>query len=163
VQQMNDGSLERLALVVDADIDENGGGFQRTVQQVAEKIRDCGYNTTPQFLKSGGLVFKHSDGLPDLGLWIMPNNKNEGILEDWISQCISEEEKSLFALAQSTVDRLSDPKFKPIRKMKASVATWLAWQYDPGEGLYYAVQKDLVDEKTPLYKGFGTWINYIFQ
>ena len=77
-----DGGLVNLAVVVDADTAPNGG-YQRT-------LRACKSNrdTTPlQSVKAdpiGGLIYKHEDGLADFGLWIMPDNTQEGMLEDWL-------------------------------------------------------------------------------
>lgn len=154
----------RLAVIVDADSDKHGGGFSRTVKQFKEKVADYGYlcpaigNTPP-----GGLLFQHDDGLNDLGLWVMPNNRDEGMLEHWLAQCILAEERPRFDHASSVIDDLPfDPKFKPLRRQKAEIATWLAWQERPGEGLYNALEAGLVDNETPLYQALVNWLERIF-
>jgi hypothetical protein len=111
---------------------------------------------------SEGLLFKHSDGLRDFGLWVMPNNNREGMLEDWIIESIKNDEKALFQQATTAVQQLSSPKFKPHLQAKAEVATWLAWQKTPGHGLYSVMKEGLLDENSVPYTQLGNWLKSIF-
>ena len=90
-KRLRTGDLARLALVLDADQTLAGGGFVQTVAQVAAVLAPLGFDANPVSLATGGLVFQHGDGLADFGLWVMPDNGNDGILEDWISQTIAAE------------------------------------------------------------------------
>lgn len=123
LNQLADGTLVQLAIVVDADSEPNGG-YQRTLDRVREIVEPFHYVLSADTV--GGLIFKHDDGLADFGLWIMPDNSREGMLEDWLKQCIHPDEQALFAHAESVVNALPSPKFKPIHRSKAEVATWLA-------------------------------------
>src|SRR5665648_119352 len=133
----------RLAAVVDADSDVNGGGYQRTIDRVAKIVAPYGFTLISNPV--GGILFEHDDGLADFGLWVMPNNRDEGMLEDWIKSCVHPDEVVLFKHAKEVVCELSQPKFKPIHRSKAIVATWLAWQEKPGHGLYRIVEDNLID------------------
>ena len=110
----------------------------------------------------GGVLFQHDDGLADFGLWVMPNNRDEGMLEDWIKHCIHPDENDLFAHAGTVVDTLPQTKFKPIHISKAEVATWLAWQKKPGHGLYHSVEENLIDTNSVLFKELSDWLNHIY-
>jgi len=109
-----------------------------------------------------GVIFKHDDGLADFGLWVMPNNCDEGMLEDWIKDCVHSNEHNLFTHAEEVVGDLSPPKFKPIHRSKAEVATWLAWQKKPGHGLYHAVEEQLIDTNSEMFKELSDWLNHIY-
>jgi hypothetical protein len=160
LQQLADGQTHRLAVMVDADHDPNGG-FQKTRDRVSEILSPFGYSLATGI--AAGLVYKHDDGLADFGLWIMPNNTNEGMLEDWIKQCIHLNEQGLFAHAVTAIDTLPNPpKFRSIHRSKAEVATWMAWQNKPGHGLYRAVEDDLLDTGNPLYQDLSQWLNLVF-
>ncbi|WP_027469430.1 DUF3226 domain-containing protein [Deefgea rivuli] len=161
IADLNDGRLQALAIVVDADRAPDGG-FAKTIQQITAKVTQHGYDSPPVSLGSGGLLYKHNDGLPDLGVWIMPDNASDGMLEDWIKQCISPAEASLLAQAQNTIAGLAAPKFKVTKLSKAEVATWLAWQKQPGEGLYCAVKDHLLDSASPQYVGLLKWLKIVF-
>jgi hypothetical protein len=96
-------------------------------------------------------------------LWVMPNNADEGMLEDWIKQCRHPGEGALYQHAGDSIDTIPGyPKFKPLYRTKAEVATWLAWQEKPGHGLYQAVKPELLDSNSPLYAGLHAWLKHVF-
>jgi hypothetical protein len=158
------GSQRRLAVVIDADHKGEGGlGFQKTVEQFMNIVGELGFMLVSDSSNNHGLIFQHSDGLPDLGLWVMPNNDSDGMLEDWIKDCIHQDEKPLFTHAESIVEALNPKRFKPIHLSKAEVATWLAWQEQPGHGLYLTVTGQLLDANKPLYTDLIAWLKHIFE
>lgn len=158
------GSQRRLAVVIDADHKGEGGlGFQKTVEQFMNIVGELGFVLVSDSSNNHGLIFQHSDGLPDLGLWVMPNNDSDGMLEDWIKDCIHQDEKPLFTHAESIVGALNPKRFKPIHLSKAEVATWLAWQEQPGHGLYLTVTGQLLDANRPLYTDLIVWLKHIFE
>lgn len=160
LEQLNDGTVTRLAVVVDADSPPNGG-FEPTRNRVTGIVAPFGYGLPGN--TRGGLCYAHSDGLADFGLWIMPNNGSVGMLEDWIKQCVHVDEKALLSHAEGVVAALpSPPKFQPIHVSKAEVATWLAWQKRPGHGLYSAVTDDLIDTQSPGYLELAGWLRHLF-
>jgi hypothetical protein len=127
LQQLEDGQLERVGVVVDADRQEHGTGYEKTLRQFSASLSPCGYCCDPA--SKSGLIFSHNDGLADLGLWIMPNNNDDGILEDWVKQCVHPGESGLYQYGESSIDAIpGGPKFQPWHRTKAEVATWLAWQ-----------------------------------
>lgn len=168
LKRLATGGIERIGLVLDADQQVNGSGFARTVAQVEAVLAPAGFITPPLGLPNGGLVFHHNNGLADFGLWVMPDNAADGILEDWISQTVptSGSGGALLAHAEKTVASLplnvNMPPIKPARMKKAEVATWMAWQERPGEGLYYTVEGNLLDPGASLYVGLSAWMRRIF-
>ncbi len=121
------GGPSRLAVVLDADYATGGGlGFGKTLEQFAEKVGYHGYIFVDD-INENGLIFRHPEALPDIGLWVMPNNNSDGMLEDWLKACVHEDEQTLFNHAEMVVAALEPKKFKPIHQTKAEVASWLAW------------------------------------
>jgi hypothetical protein len=159
--QLQDGQLERIGLVVDADRVAHGGGYATTLQRFTDALVEGAYQPNPA--AAAGLVFTHPDGLADLGLWIMPNNVDEGMLEDWIKQCLHPSEIDLYHHGEKSIDTIPGmPKFQSWHRNKAEVATWLAWQKKPEHGLYNAVQADLLSTDAPLFKALQTWLTHVF-
>ena len=159
--QLADGRTKRLAVVVDADSVANGSGYSKTLQRISEIVEPHGFTrgNSPQ----GGIIFRHKDGLADFGLWVMPNNLDEGSLEDWFKQCIVSVEKGLLSHAEATVAALPTPtKFKALHRCKAEVATWLAWQKQPGHGMYRAVEDGLLDMSNAHLQRFVAWMNHVY-
>jgi len=160
LNQLGDAQITRLAVVVDADSEDNGGGYQRAIGRVTEIVEPYGFTLIPNPV--GGVLFQHDDGLADFGLWVMPNNCDEGMLEDWIKSCVHPDENQLFAHAETVVDTLPQKKFKSIHISKAEVATWLAWQKQPGHGLYRAVEDQLIDTNSALFLKLNDWLTHIY-
>ena len=159
--QLADGGITRLAVVVDADNAANGGGYKLAINRVEKIVAPYGFSLAAHTV--GGVVFQHNDGLADFGLWVMPNNADEGMLEDWIKQSIHPDEQGLFSHAETVVAALPHPlKFKPIHRSKAEVATWLAWQKQPGHGLYRSVEDGLINLDSIHYKNLISWLGHIF-
>jgi hypothetical protein len=105
-----------------------------------------------------GFIFKKK---PKIGVWIMPNNKDTGKLEDFFEQLIpekdnviSEVEKTLQKIENKNVNRYSE-KDRP----KAKIYTWLAWQKNPGMpmGLTIKSNENLSTDNETCEK-FVTWL-----
>ena len=161
INQLDDGQIARLAVVVDADSEDNGGGYQSVIDRVAKIVEWNGFTLASNPV--AGVLFQHDDGLADFGLWVMPNNCDEGMLEDWIKSCVHSDEYKLFAHAETVVDTLPQIKFKSIHISKAEVATWLAWQKQPGHGLYRAVEDQLIDMDSKLFLELKDWLTHIYS
>ena len=151
--------LTHLAVVVDADRVADGNGYKNTIDKVTEFVAQEGYALSSNPV--AGVLFEHNGDLADFGLWVMPNNGKEGMLEDWIKSCIHSDE--LFTHAQEVVDTLPQTKFQPIHISKAEVATWLAWQNPPGHGLYRSVKDELIDTNSAPYNELSNWLNHIYS
>ncbi|MFV9629550.1 MAG: DUF3226 domain-containing protein [Methanosarcinales archaeon] len=161
LKQLDDASITRLAVVVDADSEDNGGGYKHVIDRVAKIVTSYGFTLASNPV--GGVLFQHNDGLADFGLWVMPNNCDDGMLEDWIKSCVHENEHELFEHAEIVVDTLPQTKFKPIHISKAEVATWLAWQKQPGHGFYRAIEDELIDTNSALFKELSVWLTHIYS
>jgi len=159
--QLQDGQLKRIGVVVDADRVAHGTGYAVTLQRFTDALAQAGYQPNPA--AASGLVFTHQDGLADLGLWVMPNNADQGMLEDWIKQCLHPGEGALYQHVGTSIDSIpGGPKFQSWHRTKAEVATWLAWQKKPEHGLYNAAQSDLLNTDAPLFKELQTWLTHVF-
>ncbi|MET3139694.1 hypothetical protein AAKU61_004076 [Undibacterium sp. GrIS 1.2] len=165
LNQFADGTLTHLAVIMDADYkSEHGLGCQATISQMETTLAPFGFNLKRNSdPKMAGLFFTHPDGFKDLGFWVMPNNRDEGMLEDWIKNCVSPSEQTLFQHAVATTTALTAPKFKEIHRSKAEVATWLAWQKTPGHGPYSALRESCIDPESAQFKQLASWLRLVFQ
>ena len=160
LKNLGDGQTARLAVVLDADSLPKGG-FQAALERIRLIVEPFGYRATGS--SAGGVIYQHNDGLQDFGLWVMPNNAHEGMLEDWVKACMLSNELTLFTHAVSAINTLpAAPKFNPIHRSKAEVATWMAWQKRPGHGLYRIVEDELIDTDSRLYLELSAWLRHVF-
>ncbi|MBE0435562.1 MAG: hypothetical protein IBX56_07130 [Methylomicrobium sp.] len=159
--QLNGGAYSHIAIVVDADYRQyHGLGYQATIDRVSEIVHPYDFELVQNSVH--GIRFKNTEGLADFGLWIMPDNRQEGMLEDFIKRCIKESEQALFQQAMKAVQQISKPKFSEHLTTKAEVATWLAWQKQPGHGLYGAINDELLDIDSALFNELKQWLLRVF-
>ena len=150
--------LEALGVVVDA----NGDAASRW-----NDLRTwCGseFENLPNQIPAGGLELVHSRGIR-FGVWIMPDNRFTGMLEDWLVRLIPEASRPLYQLARRCVwaAEQQNAPFKAVHRTKAEVHTWLAWQDEPGLRLYDAVKHGVLDPRRPESGPFVEWFKRLFR
>ncbi|MBL9100349.1 MAG: hypothetical protein JNL82_05300 [Myxococcales bacterium] len=164
LNQLYDGLLKRLAVVIDADFVANSAlGFVRTSERLEKLLNEAGFTRANRAPQHRGQIFQHTDGLADLGVWIMPNNRDDGALEDFLHDCVSPSERALYERAQATVHALPTPKFRSTARVKAEMSTWLAWQPHPGRGVHQALRDGLFALDCPAYAGLAEWLRHIYR
>lgn len=160
-----DSEMEQLAIVLDADITgQNNGGFKQTIESIKAKTSPHGYNKIHTYV-NGGVKIDHSDsGMKPLWIWIMPNNKDDGTIENWIKDIIISSDRALFDQACMSVSALSNKKFSRTSIVKAEIATWLAWQEQPGRTPAYTLRpgKELVDTSHLNFIQLQEWLKEAF-
>jgi len=160
-----DSAFNKIAIILDADITgDNNGGFSKTISQVEGKAVDFKYNKHSHC--NPGIELKHTDkNMHALGVWVMPDNKSDGTIEDWIKNKIIESERQLFDHACKVVSNLPVTKFSDNSIAKAELATWLSWQNQPGRTVAYTLKdgNELIDINDVKYKGLIDWLTNFFK
>jgi len=155
----SDSGLSRLGIVIDAD-HAPSGGFNARYRRLSDTLAEHGYRATED--PQAGFLFEHNDGLPPVGLWIMPDNVADGMLEDFVEQSIVADQQPLLAHARSSIETLPVTLYKPIHAHKALVGTWRAWQKTPCGPLSQVVKEGAIDLNAPLAQRFKTWLKATF-
>lgn len=160
--------IERLGIVIDADHATNDPscnfGFSIRRKQVAEVLASQGWVPISTHATKGEF-FRHPDGLPDVGLWVMPDHGADGMLEDFVVPLIvSPDQQQLFQHAQATVGNLPVTLFNPkLHTTKAQIATWRAWQKTPGGSLGKVLQNEALDLTLSPASEFIHWLKTTFS
>lgn len=149
--------LEALGAVVDADGDAHQQ-WTRIRNRCQERLPPL-----PTAIPEEGLQVATGGG-PRFGVWIMPDNRSTGMLEDFLAQLVPSTSKCLFALAQKCAEEAAErgAEFKPAHATKANVHTWLAWQDEPGKSLHQAVHHRVLDPEAAESKPFVRWFRRLF-
>jgi len=151
----------KLWIIIDAD--KNVASAWQSIKDIM--LRSGKYQLSPALpLPVDGAIIKPIDD-EDLtvGVWIMPNNTDAGMLEDFMLDIIQPDDP-LLAKATDIVAELDSNRdhypglFKAVHKSKAAIHTWLAWHDKPGESLPTAVQKRLFDKDSDLCRRFASWL-----
>jgi len=174
LQRLESDSLKNLAVVADADHKDINGGFSERWSQLTDPIKDAGYNVfSPPTQAYEGSLFEHPKGLPPVGLWIMPNHKDDGMLENLVKQIVCEgQQNDILDKAEKCLDelpvKLFEPQGRQHHRAKATVYTWLAWQEKPGQSLTSTInpqkpEKNLINLQSPEMQGFINWLKKVFE
>lgn len=167
------GSIERLALVVDADEAPDSRWLS-----LRSRLEDL-IPVLPSTLPSGGLVLEiPSGGVPvnsrlrRFGIWMMPDNGAQGMLETFLLSLRSEADPAMFSHVERATDcarelgelNPTSNVFKRAHRDKALVHTWLAWHGDPpGRQLHQAVKERLFDATCAAAVPFVAWFKRVFE
>ena len=157
--QLNREKLERLGIVLDAD-----ESLKSTWDAVAGRLRGAGYSL-PSFPHTEGMVLDHPSGDgPRVGVWVMPDNRLPGMLEDFVRLLIPdgdalapEAERALQVIEGQGLQRYASQ-----HRPKAFVHTWLAWQEEPGKPMGLAIAKRYLDPASPQADVFVAWLCRLF-
>lgn len=151
--------VEVVGVLVDADADPRARW-----QQLASVVRPLGYRLPDDPTAAGTLVASPSPARPRLGLWMMPDNRVEGMLEDFLLRLVHEHDP-LAVRAREVVACIpeAERRFASTHGSKAVVHTWLAWQEEPGTALGQAITKRYLDPARAPAPAFRRWLIELFD
>jgi hypothetical protein len=152
---------ERLGVVVDADDDISARWDAIKDRLSATGMYDCKNLTLPE----DGLVLNPtSEDAPVVGVWIMPNNKLPGMLEDFVAT-LSEPDDPLMAKADNVLNELEAEKiqrYKVVHRAKAKIHSYLAWQDEPGKPMGVSITAHVLNPDSPSGIKFLEWLKRLF-
>jgi hypothetical protein len=157
--QLKGSDIAQLGVVVDADVNPSNRWTE-----LRSILLAAGYADVPQTPSAQGTIVEAPTDsiLPRVGIWLMPDNKSPGILEDFL-QFLVPANCGLFSHAQTVVSTLPEKKFSPVAEPKALVHTWLAWQEDPGRPLGQSITARYLDAGVPEVDVFVEWLRRLFD
>lgn len=93
----------------------------------------------------------------------MPNNKLPGCLEDFLRFLVPDEDP-LFAHVEHALDGIppEQRRFDALKRPKAKIHTWLAWQAEPGKPFGQAISSRYLDPDLPMADVFARWLQSTF-
>lgn len=151
---------KKIGVIVDADINLD----QRWRQFCNIVNIDTKYHL-PSSVPSEGLVLQPIDSNdPVIGLWIMPNNHLNGMLEDFLYFLAPEKDPLLTKTTEvlSELENMKLHRYKDIHHAKAKIHTFLAWQEDPGTPMGQAITKRYLQPDCDLAQLFISWLKNVF-
>lgn len=157
--EFEESGLLRMGIMVDADIDLAGRW-----QSLQQHIHNLGFQNVPVMLNPQGTILRQ-EGLPSLGLWIMPDNRVNGMLEDFVGYLVPDEDRILWDHAGTAIDSIpaAQRRFSDAHRSKAHIHTWLAWQEEPGKPMGQAITARYLNPTHPSAQVFVNWIRNLFE
>ncbi|MCB9078208.1 MAG: hypothetical protein H6631_11485 [Anaerolineaceae bacterium] len=151
--------LRALGIILDAD-QSLGGRWDA----VCERFRQAGYSDLPSTPEPNGSIIEVGQ-MPRIGIWLMPNNHLPGMLENFVSYLIPDDD----LLATKVEDILHQIESEDLNKyslshhQKAFIHAWLAWQKTPGQPMGQAITAQVLNHNQPLAQAFTKWLNLLFN
>lgn len=148
--------LTTIGIIVDADVN-----LLSRWESIKNLLISLGF-VLPEELPTNGLII--INGNLKVGVWIMPNNNLNGMLEDFISFLIPPDDQllpfindSLDAMELQTLN-----KYATIHRSKAVIHSWLAVQEDPGTPLGQGITKRYLTTDEETCKYLINWVEELF-
>jgi hypothetical protein len=155
---LDEPTLERLAIIVDADtnLDARWQSLRNRLNHLGASLPD-----TPDTAGVISMV-QRPDRDVSVGIWLMPNNQLPGNLETFAAFLIRTGDV-LWPHAQSTVSTLPEQRFHETAREKANMHTWLSWQEKPGLPLGQAITAHYLDTDAPYALQLVAWLKALFN
>ena len=151
-------NTEVVGVVLDADSPSGAIKWQR----LRERLKRVGIQI-PDGPEPKGTIVEAAPGRPRMGIWLMPDNTTDGMLEDF---CAALTRPDAFAYAGECVKSaksLGRTSFKPSHSAKAHIHTYLAWQNEPGRPLGQSITARTLDPSHELAQSFAEWARRLFH
>jgi len=158
--RLKESDITALGIILDADTD-----LHASWQAIAARLNQAGYPDVPETPSAVGTVVEApADSLlPRVGIWLMPDNQVPGILEDFLRFLVPAGDP-LFAHVEQSLDSIPPGlcRFTDLKKPKARIHTWLAWQEEPGKPFGQAISASYLDPNLPVANSFAIWLQQTF-
>lgn len=146
---------------IDADTDM--GSRWRSLR---DRIVAIGYGNVPDAPDAAGTLIDPPEGtlLPRVGIWIMPDNRTDGILEDSLRFLVPQPSALLNHVKQSVAAiPAGERRFRQREDQpKAIIHTWLAWQREPGKPYGTAISERFLDPSVAEAVVVASWLTRLF-
>lgn len=156
------GNTKTIGIIIDAD--ENLTARWEQIKTILHNSHK--YANIPNIIPEDGLILPPVQ--PDdikIGVWMMPNNNLNGMLEDFMIELIPDNDNLLLKVNDvlKDIECSGQNKYNPIHRSKAKIHTWLAWQESPGTPLGLAITKQYLETNPPVCQKLITWLNKLFN
>lgn len=152
---------DRRVIGILADADDDA---QRCWTQVAKEFEKTDIDL-PTYPRSGGTIVETTilSRVLRVGIWIMPDNKSRGELEDFVFLMVPDRDR-VWPLSREYIRAIppSDRKYAKEKVRKAKLYAWLAARKEPGRMGAAVGAGDLQTDGT-LCQEFLSWLAELFR
>ncbi|MDI9312045.1 MAG: hypothetical protein QM535_17660 [Limnohabitans sp.] len=150
--------IETIGIIIDADSE-----IKKSWEEIKKTLSSYEF-TIPEKIPSEGIIATNNSGIK-IGVWIMPNNNENGMLEDFITFLVPKEDKIL-PIVDETLKNIENQglnQYSLIHKSKATIHSWLALQSDPGTPMGLAITKKYLTTNEETCLIFINWLKNLYS
>lgn len=151
-------NVDTMGIIIDADSD-----IVIRWSNLKVLLNAQGFVLPDDLPKSGLILFE--TGRISIGIWIMPNNDLNGMLEDFIAFLVPPND-NLLPIIKESLNLIEDKqlnKYKPIHKSKAIIHSWLSVQEDPGTPMGLSITKRYLTTDEDICLNLVNWLKGLFK
>lgn len=153
----NEPECRALGIMVDADDD-----LDARWKQVSDRLVKLGLSVPDAPEQNGTIIPAQNNDDPRVGIWLMPDNRNSGELEDFIKSMIPEDDP-VWPLSEAYINGIPTEhrKFSQGKTLRAQVYAWLAARNRPLP-MGSAITAGDLDRRAPSSVTFLEWLQNLF-
>lgn len=146
-----------LGVVLDADLD-----VSTRWQAVRDRLAAAAIQTPEAPPRDGYIGRGHLEDYR-IGVWVMPDNRSTGMLEDFLRMLIAPNDGTWDHANEATsrARELGAP-ISALHQAKGAIHTWLAWREEPGKPFGTAITARYFQHDTPEALAFIAWFRELF-
>jgi len=155
--RLKEADVKTIGIIIDADT--NIKSRWATLNNILKEKMP----SFPEEPNVKGTILKQDD--LKVGIWLMPNNQTNGMLESFIEFLIPADDK-LLPIVNAHLNKIeadSLNKYKPIHRDKAVIHAWLAIQEDPGTPMGLSLTKKYLTTDVEQCQKLIDWLNALFN
>ncbi len=151
------GTGQSVGFVLDAN-----NSPQDTWKAVTAQLSNVGI-PAPDEIPESGFAGESTTYGARVGVWLMPDNRKTGALEDFLRDLIGEGDPLLpHAEASARRARQLGAQYSDGNSRKAELHTWLAWQREPGRPYGIAIKARYFGVDSVATERFVAWFQRVF-
>jgi hypothetical protein len=151
------GTGKSLGFILDANGDPGS-----TWQSVMSRLGGVGVDV-PSAIPADGFVGESKQFGARVGVWIMPDNRRSGALEDFLKDLIRQGDRLLPHAEDSTGKaKKLGAQYGDMDTRKAVLHSWLAWQKQPGLPYGSAIRAHYLQVDSVAARQFVAWFGRLF-
>ena len=148
---------EIIGVVLDAD-----ANIESRWQSIRSRLQNYPYRL-PAAPDPRGTIVGAVEDKPRLGFWLMPNNVDPGMLEDFCRQLAPDDAIAFAGDCVTQAREKSFATFREVHRSKAVVHTYLAWQDEPGKPLGQSITARVLRPDTATATIFADWLRALYE
>ena len=148
---------QSVGFILDAD-----GAPEDCWRAVQNQLKDVGLALPPE-IPVDGFVGDSVSFKARVGVWLMPDNRRSGALEEFLRGLVKNEDAALLQLAETSTTSAKErgATFPEAKRLKAILHTWLAWQKRPGVPYGLAIAARYFRHNSPTALAFVEWFRRV--
>jgi len=155
--RLKGADVKTIGIIIDADT--NIEARWNTVKTILKEK----YMDFPDYPNQNGTIFQ--DGNSKAGVWLMPDNQVNEMLESFINFLIppTDELRPILNTQLDNIERENLNKYNLIHRDKAFIHSWLAIQEDPGTPMGLSITKKYLNTDADRCQLLVNWLRNLFK